>query len=116
MKRIEELKISPAPWRKAVNVFGNCENLIWDANSSRVAYCGQDPCFSRENQEANHTMLVASPEMYTALWNLCYGDIGLGNCRNCIGMGGVKGNCEGCMFKEAKESLAKASGEEVKGK
>lgn len=112
MKKLEELKTSPAPWRKAVNPFGMGEDIIWDAEGRLVQYSGLDTRFPYERHKANHSMMVAAPSMYAALWKLCYGDIGLGNCRNCIGMGGVKGNCEGCMFKEAHDALERASGDD----
>ena len=66
MKRVEELGISPTPWRKAVNNFGMGENLILDRECHRVEYSGIDSCFSFENQTANLNMMVAAPKMYEA--------------------------------------------------
>ena len=67
MKTLEQLGISPAPWRKAVNNFGMGENIIWDANCHLVQYSGLNPNLPYEMHEANHSMIVAAPELYEAL-------------------------------------------------
>lgn len=111
MKKLSELKISPAPWRKAVNNFGMGENIIWDARAKRVAYSGIDSCFSFENQTANHNMMVAAPDMYAALWDLLFGDNGTANCRKC--KGAELGNCKTCHLGKARFALEKAAGEDI---
>lgn len=70
MKKLSELKISPTPWRKAVNNFGMGENIIWDSNCHLVQYSGLNPLLPYEMHQANHSMIVASPEMYEALFDI----------------------------------------------
>ncbi len=109
MKKLGELGISPAPWRKAVNNFGMGENIIWDARSYRVAYSGIDSCFSFENQTANHNLMVAAPELYEALRGLL--EI---VCDDCKCPYKIEGKCVKCpRVVSAEKALAKAAGEDV---
>lgn len=113
MKTLEELGISPAPWRKAVNNYGMGENIIWDARSKRVEHSGIDSCFSFENQTANHNMMVAAPELYEclreAVIEMCHGHACCGSAPE-YKCNGVDGDC---FVKRWRSALAKAAGEEV---
>lgn len=107
MKKIEELGITRAPWRLFLG------KPIGDDKLSRLIQAAPGkPCYTigeiYEVQDAQ--MASAAPELYEALWFQCFGNTGVGNCRNC--KGAELGNCKTCPLGKARAALAKASGED----
>ena len=97
MKKLEELGISPAPWKQEANGYGTLDVLGSD-DSLVVAY--ENP-INRNDQE-NRRLIAAAPELYYALQSLVeYID------RECIPCGETA--CE--LMYYAHNALAKASGE-----
>ena len=97
MKTLEQLGISPAPWRQEANGYGTLDVLGSD-DSLVVAY--ENP-INRNDQE-NRRLIAASPELYDALQSLVeYID------RECVPCGETA--CE--LMYYAHNVLAKASGE-----
>lgn len=100
MKKLSELKISPAPWKLCRDgdiVHGNGYSLM-----------DGDGCFVLKSDAR---ITAASPDMYDALWDLLFGDIGTANCRKC--KGAELGNCKTCHLGKAREAMEKACGIEV---
>ena len=98
MKKLEELGISPTPWR-TVDGFGR--KFVVDKNGKIVS--------SDCKKDENAFIISAASELYKALWFQCFGNTGVGNCRNC--KGAELGNCKTCPLGNARAALAKASGE-----
>ena len=97
MKTLEQLGISPTPWRQEANGYGTLDVLGSD-DSLVVAY--ENP-LNRNDQE-NRRLIAASPELYYALQSLVeYID------RECIPCGETA--CE--LMYYAHNVLAKAAGE-----
>ena len=99
MKTLEQLGISPAPWRQEANAYGTLDVLGSD-DSLVVAY--ENP-LDRNDQE-NRRLIAAAPELYAALFEMVemYRD-------------GGSYDYEQEVIKMAKAALAKAAGEsEVK--
>ena len=102
MKKLDGLGISPAPWKARMDFW------IDDADGDFVF---TDSCVAnhKETTHANARLIAAAPELYQALWFQCFGNTGVGNCRNC--KGAELGNCKTCPLGNARAALAKASGE-----
>ena len=97
MKKLEELGISPTPWRQEANGYGTLDVLGSD-DSLVVAY--ENP-INRNDQE-NRRLIAAAPELYDALQSLVeYID------RECVPCGETA--CE--LMYYAHNVLSKASGE-----
>ena len=114
MKKIEELGISPLPW----HVGEKSEGWYWQKvtsgeGSEKKVVCDTNTNFP-EAGERDRLLIAAAPDLYAALWFQCYGETGIGNCRNCLGMNAEHGNCKGCPMKGARDALLKAGGEEAK--
>ena len=109
MKKLSELTISPAPWSFADDGIGE-----YDIRCSGVSY-GEDyegdDIIAQSVQKKDAPMLAAAPDMYEALWDLLFGDIGTVNCRKC--KGAELGNCKTCHLGKAREAMEKACDMEV---
>lgn len=110
MKRIDELGISPCPW--------------WIGKLDELFFYGSIVCNTKDGKKivatsnysfdchkADDLIMSAAPDMYDALWDLLFGNIGTANCRKC--KGAELGNCKTCHLGKARAALAKAAGEEV---
>ena len=108
MKKLEELGISPTPWGYSL---GNRQMLVTrgTAQTIFIEYGLELQHAKRPMRYANARMFAAAPELYQALWFQCFGNTGVGNCRNC--KGAELGNCKTCPLGNARAALAKASGE-----
>ena len=95
MKTLEQLGISPAPWRQAANGYGTLDVLGSD-DSLVVAY--ENPI--NNNDQENRRLIAAAPELYAALLEMVemYRD-------------GGSYDYEQDVIKMAKAALAKAAGE-----
>ena len=95
MKTLEELNISPAPWRQVANGYGTLDVLGSD-DSLVVAY--ENPLDN--NDQENRRLIAAAPELYAALFEMVemYRD-------------GGSYDYEQKVIKMAKAALAKAAGE-----
>ena len=61
MKRLDELGVSPAPWKSSVGI-DVCRPCLCDANGRfMLEYTDM------ENRDANACLLAASPDLYEAL-------------------------------------------------
>lgn len=102
MKTLEQLGISPAPWKQEANGYGTLDVLGSD-DSLVVAY--ENP-INRNDQE-NRRLIAAAPDLYDALSGLL--EI---VCIDCRSPYEIDGKCVKCPRVVAAESaLAKASGE-----
>lgn len=107
MKKLEELGISPTPWRVEKCTYNDTRvECIVEANGKIIVETDSG-CYPPEVPDA--TIMAAAPELYQALWFQCFGNTGVGNCRNC--KGAELGNCKTCPLGNARAALAKASGE-----
>lgn len=101
MKCINELGISPWPWRQEANGYGTLDVLASD-NSLVVAY--ENP-INRHDQE-NRRLIAAAPELYECLHKFVNDVVcscATKDCDNC--------KLALCWVKKAKAVLAKAAGE-----
>lgn len=105
MKKLEELGISPTPW-KVCDERSLGGDVIGIECAEKFAYLVAGDVILKE---ADATIMSAAPELYQALWFQCFGNTGVGNCRNC--KGAELGNCKTCPLGNARAALAKASGE-----
>lgn len=94
MKTLEQLGISPAPWRQVANGYGTLDVLGSD-DSLVVAY--ENPIDN--NDQENRRLIAAAPELYAALFEMVemYRD-------------GGSYDYEQDVIKMAKAALAKAGG------
>ena len=107
MKKLEELGISPAPWK--------CIRYKWNSNGKCIHFgevrFADGVKLVSDIRQPDAQMASAAPELYEALWFQCFGETGVGNCRNC--KGAELGNCKTCPLGKARVALAKASGEAI---
>ena len=102
MKKLEELGISPTPWRQEANGYGTLDVLGSD-DSLVVAY--ENPIDM--NDQENRRLISAAPDLYDALRGLL--EI---VCVDCKSPYEINGKCVKCPRVVAAEAaLAKASGE-----
>lgn len=99
MKTLEELKISPTPWKLR-------HYTVLDADYNEVKASSSVPA---EEDTANNLIMLAAPDMYEALRDLLFGNHGAANCRKC--KGAELGNCKTCRLGKARFALEKAEGE-----
>ena len=104
MKKLEELGISPAPWKVCEerslggDVVGvECADVKADLVAGDVIL-----------KEADANMMSAAPDMYDAIWDILFKCTKITNCRNC--KGNELGNCGGCPLGKAMAALEKAGG------
>ena len=97
MKTIEELGISPWPWK----LFG--EHMVCYKNGMCV--CDNEGDF---HTVSDARLISAAPELYAALWDLLWGDSGC--CKICKER--ELGNCNTCPIRNVKAVMGKAGGEE----
>ena len=106
MKRLEELGISPAPWTNILNN-GLQLNSVWDAMSGCVLSGG----YAESIDDAR--LITAAPEMYSVLWDFCFGKSTTVNCSKCGSNDhgdGIEHCSKTCPLYKARVALAKASG------
>ena len=97
MKTIEELGISPWPWK----LFG--EHMVCYKNGMCV--CNNEGDF---HTVSDARLIAAAPDMYDALWDLLFGDPGC--CKVCKVR--EHGHCKTCPLGKAKAAIEKAGGAE----
>lgn len=114
MKKIEQLGISPAPWKQGERIPFCGDNIVLcdyrskdNLLSSRiVAYCND--IFSDDQARIDARLIAAAPELYEALAALL--EIVCGDCNSAYK---VDGKCVKCPRVVAAEAaLAKAGGAE----
>jgi len=103
MKPLEELGISPAPWKRK---YGALNSLRVD---SACGACVADDLDLVEDKtgDSNARLIAAAPELYEAL-RLCVGEL-CETCRQCTVRPCVK-DCE--AVRKARAALEKAGGKE----
>lgn len=111
MKKLEELGISPAPW-KHIPADEYTHAGIDDANGNGVGETYQVGGEDETAENANARLIAASPELYE-----CLHEAVVGICHNfeCCGPH-PEYACNGskdCFVKRWRAALAKAAGEEV---
>lgn len=100
MKAIEELDVSPMPWREA------SYGLIVSSDNKKVAdFC----CSGYDPKVPDFIMMMSAPRLYKELWNICFGDVPIFNCRKCHGV--RFGPCKSCFLFEARAALEEACGD-----
>lgn len=101
MKTLEQLGISPAPWKAVQGI------SLWVESSDGICVADDIDMIDDETGEANARLIAAAPDLYEALrlWveELCE------DCQSEIGKT-CDGKCE--AVRKAKAALAKAGGEE----
>jgi len=105
MKRLDELGVSPAPWKSSVGIDVCCP-CICDANGRfMLEYTDM------ENRNANARLIAASPELYECLRE-AVGEM----CHTCDGWhrdGDRCGQTDGsCFVQRWRKALEKAGGKE----
>ena len=105
MKTLGELGISPWPWRYMG--YYNLKNGECIPLGEVKSADGNKLCYDIPRKNAH--IVSAAPNMYEALWDLLFGDIGTVNCRKC--KGAELGNCKTCRLGKARFALEKAEGE-----
>lgn len=106
LKKLEELGISPSPWRHTDDGMGY-RDIKCECHLPSDDYEGED-IIAELVEEKDADMMIASTDMYDALWDLLFGNTGTTNCRNCKGH--ELGNCGGCHLGKAIAALEKAGG------
>lgn len=106
MKKLDELGISPTPWKMEYSNDIDRVVNITDANDKTIV---ETDCGFYPPELPDARVMTAAPKLYQALWLQCFGDTGIGNCRNC--KGSELGNCKTCSLGEARSALAEAAGE-----
>jgi len=96
MKRIEELGISPTPWK---NRSDRIYPSVDDAQGFEVAELSDN-----DLKSANARLMKSAPRLYKALYGLLFENAGSVNCRICEGH-----DCEHCPLGEAHKALEEAS-------
>ena len=102
MKTLEQLGISPAPW-KHTPADEYTHAGIDDANGDGVGETYQVARKDETAETANARLIASSPDLYEALYKITKEQECGRDCMKC------KNN--GCVIKECKAALAKAAGE-----
>lgn len=109
---IENFGIFPAPWKYDGTSTGG--KIIGQKSTGRrweiaeVFYSNSD-----DETSANACMLSAAPELYSALWDHCFGESTTVNCAKCGGNDhgdGIEHCSKDCPLYKSRAALAKASG------
>ena len=110
MKKLEELGISPAPWRI-------CDERCLDGSIVGVESSDKKSDLVAGDiviTEANARLIAAAPELYDALYEAVEE-----KCTECHQINDYESDigvewqmCKGCPVKKWRDALAKASGEE----
>lgn len=114
MKKLEELGISPAPWRKVYDEYGD-EEAQYQVAVADARFPVGAVTLSGNYCEADAMLIAASPELYTSLH-----DAVEEKCTECHQINDYESDigvewqmCKGCQVKKWRDALAKASGEET---
>ena len=102
MKKLKELGISPAPWNKILYEFGD-EEAQYQVAVADARFPVGAVTLSGNYCEADSCLIAAAPEMYEALRKITEEQECGRDCAKCTN--------HGCVIKECKAALAKASGE-----
>lgn len=105
LKKLEELGISPAPWKPADDGIGYKD--IW-SNLRCAEPCEGEAIIAESVSEKDAQIMSAAPDMYDAIWDILFKCTKITNCRNCKGH--ELGNCGGCPLGKAMAALEKAGG------
>ena len=117
MKKLEELGISPAPWKvkqdsgydresgdfNTYDSVCNAEGKVMVEWENGESYGDVWP-----TSEPDASLIAAAPDMYAAIWDILFKGTKITNCRNCKGH--ELGNCGGCPLGKARAALEKAGG------
>lgn len=106
MKTIEELGISPAPWRE--NKWQSPDDYGHDVQDAHRNLICEMFLMQGGSRTPNARLIAAAPKLYSELWKICFGDCGAMNCRKC--KGAELGKCSSCPLGGARAALAEASG------
>lgn len=102
MKRLSELGISHAPWKACG------DGCVISANGYDLT---DGDGMLLNNSDAS--LISAAPEMYSVLWDFCFGESMTVNCAKCGGNDhgdGIEHCSKTCPFYKARAALAKANG------
>lgn len=115
MKSIEELNISPWPWKVRHENHGSF--VTSDGGSQSVAFCAEESCFkdgkvTRTPRKRNARLISAAPEMYE-----CLREAVNESCKMCYSYK-FDDQChlskhDSCFIQRWRAALAKAAGEEA---
>ena len=100
--KLEELGISPAPWKVATNGYGS-EDVVDKDGELIVAY---EPDFEKPHDGACKRLIAAAPELYS-----CLREAVSEHCGMCDGI--HDGHCiaaQKCFVQRWREALAKGGG------
>lgn len=112
MKKLEELGISPAPWKYIGYHYHKNGEYI---HLGEVRVEGGKRQIVVDISQPDAAIMSAAPDMYAALWKQCFGETTTVNCGKCGGDDhGVECCSKTCPLYDARMSLAKASGVYVK--
>lgn len=109
MKKLEELGISPAPWKYIGYHYHKNGEYI---HLGEVRVEGGKRQIVVDISQPDAQIMSAAPDMYDAIWDILFKGTKITNCRNC--KGNELGNCKKCPLGKARAALAKASGVDVK--
>ena len=100
--KLEELGISPAPWKVATNGYGS-EDVVDKDGELIVAY---EPDFEKPHDSACKRLIAAAPDLYDCLRE-AVGEM----CHDCPRNNhDSREECDQCFVQRWREALAKAAG------
>ena len=108
MKKLEELGISPTPWKYIGYHYHKNGEYI---HLGEVRVEGGKRKIVVDISQPDAAIMSAAHDMYAAIWDILFKGTKITNCRNCKGH--EIGNCKTCPLGKARAALAKASGESV---
>ena len=103
MKKLEELGISPSPWK-----YIGYHDHKHDLHLGEVRVEDGRRKLLTDIFQPDAQIMSAAPDMYAAIWDILFKGTKITNCRNCKGH--ELGNCKKCPLGKARAALAKASG------